>query len=52
MGRKDLNDLEIYQVSMQFAYEVWDLVIEWDVYTKNRKGYQIVRSADSIAVNI
>ena len=52
MERKDLNDLEIYQISMQIGDEVWDLVIEWDNFAKNSMGYQIVRSADSIAANI
>jgi four helix bundle protein len=52
MERKNLEDLEIYNMSMDIADLIWDIVIEWDSFAKNAMGYQIVKSSDSIAANI
>lgn len=47
-----LEDLEIYNLSMNFSDKVWDLVISWDYFVKDTIGKQWVRSADSISANI
>jgi four helix bundle protein len=47
-----LEDLEIYNLSEQFADEVWFTVIEWEYFAKDTLGKQIARSADSIGANI
>ncbi|MBE0652180.1 MAG: four helix bundle protein [Bacteroidales bacterium] len=52
MERKDLENLEIYQMSMNIGDKIWDIVNDWDSFATNTVGYQIVRAADSIAANI
>lgn len=47
-----LEDLEIYNLSMEISDEIWFSVIEWDNLTKYSIGQQIIKSADSIAANI
>jgi four helix bundle protein len=47
-----LEDLEIYNLSEQFANEIWFIVIEWEYFAKDTLGKQIARSADSIGANI
>lgn len=47
-----LEDMEIYNISMEIGDEVWFSVVEWENLAKYSIGQQIVRSADSIAANI
>ncbi len=47
-----LEDMEIYNISMEIGDEIWFSVIEWENLAKYSIGQQIVRSADSIAANI
>lgn len=47
-----LEDLEIYQLSMEIGDEVWNSVSEWDNIAKYSIGVQVIKSADSIAANI
>jgi four helix bundle protein len=47
-----LEDLEIYNLSEQFADEIWFIVIKWDHFAKDTLGKQLARSADSIGANI
>jgi four helix bundle protein len=47
-----LEDLEIYNISMEIGDEIWFSVVEWENLAKYSVGQQIVRSADSIAANI
>jgi four helix bundle protein len=51
MGNR-LDDLEIYNLSLEFGEDVWTIVMRWDHFSKDTIGKQIVRSADSIAANI
>ena len=48
----DLDDLKVYQLSMELGERVWHLVTPWDYFAKDTLGKQVVRSADSIAANI
>src|ERR1700744_1169007 len=47
-----LEDLEIYNLSEQFADEIWFIVIEWEYFAKDTIGKQLSRSAGSIGANI
>lgn len=52
MERQDIENLDIYNMSMEIAKNIWDAVFLWDNFAKNALGYQIVKVADSIAANI
>lgn len=52
MGRPDFEELEVYKLSENLANEVWFIVKQWDQFTKNTIGKQIVRAADSVCANI
>jgi four helix bundle protein len=47
-----LEDLQVYSLSMDMAERIWNIVIEWDYFTKDTIGKQLVRSSDSIAANL
>ncbi|MGF2414791.1 four helix bundle protein [Ferruginibacter sp.] len=47
-----LEKLEVYQQAEIFSDIIWNLVNTWDSFRKDTIGKQIVRSADSISVNI
>jgi four helix bundle protein len=46
-----LRDLEVYKLSMLIGDKVWEAVNRWDSFEKNTLVKQLVRSADSIALN-
>ncbi len=48
----DFTDLTAYKLSFDLSNLVWDTVIEWDYFTKDTIGKQLVRSTDSISANI
>lgn len=48
----DLNDLRVYQQSMDIGERIWPAVNRWSYFTKDTVGKQLIRSADSIAANI
>ena len=52
MKRKNTNDLEVVNLSMDIGDQVWDIVMEWESFSTNSTGYQFVKAADSIAANI
>lgn len=47
-----IEDLEIYNLSMDFSDKVWNLVCEWDYFAKDTVGKQWVRASDSVDANI
>ena len=47
-----LEELQVYTLSMGIAEKIWTIVIEWDYFTKDTVGKQLVRAADSIAANL
>ncbi len=49
---KSIDDLKIYQLSMEIGETIWNSVTKWPYFDKDTLGKQIVRSADSIALNI
>ena len=47
-----LEELQVYQLSMEIGEKVWDIVIKWDYFLKDTIGKQLVRATDSIAANL
>jgi len=47
-----LDDLEVYKTAMELGEDTWQMVDGWSIFAKDTIGKQIVRSADSIALNI
>ena len=47
-----LEELQVYQLAMDIAEEIWGRVVRWDYFSKDTIGKQLVRSADSIAANL
>jgi len=48
----DIDDLRVYQLAMQLAEKIWDIVIKWEAFSKYSVGQQYTEAADSIAANI
>ena len=47
-----LEELKVYQLSMELGEKVWNIVIKWDFFAKDTIGKQLVRAVDSIAANL
>ena len=47
-----LDDLEVYQLSMEISNDIWNEVLEWGSFEKFTIGTQFVKAADSISANI
>jgi four helix bundle protein len=47
-----IDELEIYNLSIQLGDDIWNMVAKWDYFSKDTIGKQLVRSADSISANI
>ncbi|MGI8622605.1 MAG: four helix bundle protein [Solirubrobacteraceae bacterium] len=47
-----LEDLVVYQVGMEIGDDIYSIVSKWPFFDRDTLGKQIVRSADSIALNI
>jgi len=47
-----LEELKVYQSSMEMADKIWSVVIEWNHFAKDTMGKQLIRAADSIAANL
>ncbi len=47
-----LEELEVYKLAIEIGDMSWDIVMEWDDFARKNIGDQLVRSADSIALNI
>ena len=47
-----LNDISSYKISFHLSNYIWNIVINWDYFTKDTIGKQFVRSVDSISANI
>lgn len=52
MGWKDINDLDIYNLSMQIGEQTYKIISEWDNFNRNTIGYQLIRAVDSTPANI
>lgn len=47
-----LEELQVYQLSMEFGEKIWEIVIDWDYFLKDTIGKQLGRAADSVAANL
>ena len=47
-----LEELQVYQLSMQIGEKIWNIVIKWDDFAKDTIGKQLVRAIDSVAANL
>ena len=47
-----LDDLDIYQLSLEIGEYVRNIVAKWEYFSKKTAGGQFVEAADSIAANI
>ncbi|GCL40272.1 S23 ribosomal protein [Sphaerospermopsis reniformis] len=52
MGRPDFEKLQVDRLSEKLANEIWRIVMQWDSFSKDTVGRQMVRAADSIGANI
>jgi four helix bundle protein len=52
MARSLFENLEVYKLSESLTDIVWEIVIEWENFTKITVGNQLVRACDSIGANI
>jgi four helix bundle protein len=47
-----LEELKVYELSMELGERVWTIVEKWDYFAKDTIGKQLVRSVDSVAANL
>ena len=47
-----LNDISAYKISFHLSNYIWNIIINWDYFTKDTIGKQFTRSIDSISANI
>lgn len=47
-----LNDIDCYKRALSLSNYVWDIVIDWDWFSKKTVGVQFVTAIDSISANI
>ncbi len=52
MKQYRLEELETYQLAMELADEVRNIVSKWNILSKDTIGKQFIRSSDSVAANI
>ena len=48
----ELEELRVYQQSMELGESVYKIVMQWDWFAKDTIGKQLVRAVDSIAANL
>lgn len=48
----DIKELKVYNRSMDLAEQVWQCTNDWDYFSKQTIGLQLIRAVDSIAANL
>ena len=48
----DIEELIVYQLSMDLGEDVWGIVSHWKYFEKDTVGKQLIKAADSIAANL
>jgi four helix bundle protein len=48
----DLEELKVYQLSMDLGEKIWAHVNKWDYFAKDTIGKQLIRAVDSVAANL
>ncbi|MEK6478485.1 four helix bundle protein [Catalinimonas sp. 4WD22] len=47
-----LNDIEAYRIAYHLSNKVWNIVLQWEQFSRNTTGQQFVRAIDSVSANI
>jgi|SRR5690554_1844883 len=47
-----LEELQVYQLSMEIAEKFWDIIIKWNYFEKDTIGKQFIKASDSMASNL
>jgi len=47
-----LNDIECYRIAFHLSNYVWEVVINWEWFSKKTVGAQFVEAIDSVSANI
>ncbi len=47
-----LEELDVYNLSMELAEDIWNIAVNWNFLAQDTVGKQIIRSSDSIGANI
>ena len=47
-----LEELQVYQLSMELAEKIWNVIDSWNYFARSTLGKQLIRAADSIAANL
>jgi four helix bundle protein len=48
----NLEELQVYNLSMEIAERVWSMVYKWNYFEKDTIGKQLIRAIDSVAANL
>ena len=49
---KEIYELDVYKLAEELSDIIWYTFDNWNKKVQNTIGYQIIRSSDSIAVNL
>lgn len=47
-----LNDIQAYVIAFHLSNYVWNIVVQWDYFSKRTVGSQFVTAVDSISANV
>ena len=48
----NLEELQVYQKAMETGEQIWKIVMQWDYFSKDTIGKQLVKAIDSVAANL
>ena len=49
---KEVYELDVYRLAEELSDLIWEAYDQWTPKAQNTLGYQVIRSADSIAANL
>jgi len=52
MKSRGFEELRVYGLAEKLADEVWPIVGQWNAFSRNTVGNQLVRAVDSVGANI
>jgi four helix bundle protein len=47
-----LEELQVYNLSMEMGERIWAIAIKWDYFAKDTVTRQLIKAADSVASNL
>jgi len=47
-----LDELQVYQLSMELGEKIWNHLISWNYFAKDTIGKQLIKAVDSVAANL